>query len=117
VRLAILRQQFDYMCQTLLAGADRIQVDMKDRRSPHGASIPGILPHSTEKARLGLIDRVHNQRAIKEQISGFATRLCNQQTSVAGRSMQCSIIMGKRWIVVRADRIAGTEALSIPGRT
>ena len=34
---------------------------------------------------------------------------------MAGRAMQCSIIMGDRWIVVRAHRIAGTEALSFQG--
>jgi len=31
---------------------------------------------------------------------------------MAGRAMQCSIVMGDRRIVIRADRIAGTEALS-----
>jgi hypothetical protein len=34
---------------------------------------------------------------------------------MAGRAMQCSIIVGDRWIVVRADRIARTEALSFQG--
>jgi hypothetical protein len=34
---------------------------------------------------------------------------------MAGRAMQCSIVMGDCRIVIRADRVAGTEAFPFQG--
>ena len=64
-----------------------------------------------EEARSCLTDRIYDQRAIQKEIPCFAAGLRNQETAVARRPMQRSVIIGGGRVVVSAYGIAGTKAL------
>jgi len=71
----------------------------------------GLGPGPLKEARSCLSHRVYDQRAIQKKIPCFAAGLRYQETAVARRSMQRSVIIGSGGIVVSTYGIAGTKTL------
>ena len=46
------------------------------------------------------------------QIAGLAARLCHKQATMTGGAMQCSVLVRRRGIMIRADWVAGAQPQS-----
>ena len=68
-----------------------------------------------EKGSLLRRHRLDEQAAVEEQVAGLATRLGNEQAAVTGGTVKRTVVRGRRWLMVRADRVVRAD-LKAPQR-